>query len=187
MYHRALVWLLFNSPHRPRLIPAVLRGRTAHSFARLRFSSLVGFRCVAGGAPNPTQKRYPCRGANTQIAPQTRKGITSAGVAPALACMRAKGGAPRRGWRPPSCAYSTAPHDAGRVQSPKVARLLSFVGGVVGARGDTPRAEGLCAMPCRPSVPATPIAPCGRLTRQKKYNSGRSGARQPLNLLREML
>lgn len=99
----------------------------------LRLSAVVGSRSVAGGAPNPTQKAVPLRGANTQIAPQTRKGIASVGVAPALACMRAKGGAPRRGCRPPLWAYSASPHDAGRAQSPNVARLLSFVGGLSGA------------------------------------------------------
>ena len=168
VYQCAFVWLLFNSPHWPRLFPAVLRGTTAHSLSVLRLSAVVGSRSVAGGAPNPTQKRYPCRGANTQTGPQTRKGITSVGVAPALACMRAKGGAPRRGCRPPLWAYSASPHDAGRAQSPNVARLLSFVGGVVGAQAVGLRAEGLCATPCRPSVPASPVAPCGRLTRQKK-------------------
>lgn len=154
----------------------MLSGRTAHSLAWLRLSAVVGSRSVAGGAPNPTQKRYRGCGPNTQIAPQTRKGITSGGVAPALACMRGKGGGPPRGCRPPWWAYSATPHDAGRAQSPHVARLLSFVGGVVGARGDTPRAEGLCAMPWRPSVPATPIAPCGRLTRQKLPLGLRLGA-----------
>ena len=61
-------------------------------------------RSVAGGAPNPTQKRYRGCGANTQIAPPPPQGYTSGGIAPVLAWERGKGGAPPRGWRAPSCA-----------------------------------------------------------------------------------
>jgi len=122
----------------------------------------------SGGRPQPHPKAVPRLRSVHANCPANPQGYTSGGVAPALAYMRGKGGGPPRGCRPPWWAYSATPHDAGRAQSPHGARLLSFVGGVVGALCRWHSGRSAYALACRRSVPASPVAPCGRLTRQKK-------------------
>ena len=123
---------------------------------------------VAGGAPNPTQKRYPS-GVRTRKLPRKPARVYNRWRCP-RPCVYAW-----QRWRPPLGLsapivglFRLAPRcGAGAV--PQCGPPSIFCRGR--SRGAVPlaqRAEGLCAMPCRPSVPASPVAPCGRLTRQKK-------------------
>jgi hypothetical protein len=154
-----------SGPAFPRLF-----SKFAHLFT-LRAIYVVSsslFPC-AGAPPAPTLQRYRGCGPNTQIAPQTRKGITSGGKPPPLrvcvskvadrpaAVVRCRAPIPPRPTLRGGCSRPTAPAFylcRGFGRAPLVPRPQG-------------RAGPLCAKPWRGPVPALAVAPCGRFTRQK--------------------
>lgn len=76
---------VFISPYRAPPFPALWLAQL-RLIGRSTISGILRISLVPGAPPAPTHKRYPGRGPNTQIAPQTRKGITSALWSPLRVC-----------------------------------------------------------------------------------------------------